>query len=894
MRAVRAAALVLLVIVVVVGLGSPAAARSFRVDSLVEASDAKPGDGICAAATGSCTTRAALEEAAALAAPIAISRPALGLPGELRVLRGSNGRPVTGGPRGPLTSFVVDTTDDAVDAAPGDGVCATAAGTCSLRAAVQEANDLEGAQRIVVPAGDFTLTPATTGDDSAEAGDLDILDELVIRGAGSASTTIDAGGDDRVFDNFHLLTLSGVHLVGGDPEAIGTDFGDLVLTDGLVTDNVIGINGGFQNLSIADSHFEANELAANVTTCDAFSMVDTTVERNGSGFGFDRATGTLERVAFRENTGDAVAVFIQSRLTLQRATIEDNGRGLAHLRGDFANFVTLDESIITGSHTDGVRYADGLLTIVHSRVSDNAGCGIRILGEDGARLELRDSVVSKNACGVDISGGRGGVEALVDATQLLDNQEAGLSMSAGALRRTTTTVVDTTIARNVGGGVVVSAANGNGMDVFVRGTTIADNTAARGAGLSMVRLSQDDSSVQIVNSTISRNVATNAGDAIYGDGGDLDLRNVTVTGDVVTLEGSSTTARNSILAGGCAGGLLSAGYNVIDGDVASCAISGDGTGNVNGPPRLGPLATNGGPTTTHALLAGSPAWNGGNPAGCVDGDDLVLSVDQRGAARPQAGRCDVGAFESACGNGTVDAGETCDDGNHLDGDCCSGTCTLESDGSACSDGDTCSTGDRCVAGTCTPTTEQHCAPCLSCLPEGGCVAHPWGDCHRPTERLSGELEIVAKPHLRLIEWSWVDGEATSRQDLGNPLADDRYSFCVYDESAATPRIAFAATTRTDPCGKKSCWKPTGKTGFHYSAPASDLLRKVVLKSGADGKAKVLVAAKGDRLVLPTLPMTLPLRAQLQAENGQCWESEFVADGVSKNDPKHFRAKATLR
>lgn len=39
-------------------------------------------------------------------------------------------------------------------------------------------------------------------------------------------------------------------------------------------------------------------------------------------------------------------------------------------------------------------------------------------------------------------------------------------------------------------------------------------------------------------------------------------------------------------------------------------------------------------------------------------------------------------------------------------------------------------------------------------------------------------------------------------------------------------------------------------------------------------------------------MTLPLRAQVHAENGQCWESELDARGVAKNDPKHFRATAS--
>ena len=51
-------------------------------------------------------------------------------------------------------AFTVNSTVDAVDANPGDGVCETAPGNgaCTLRAAVQEANDLPGMDEINVPA----------------------------------------------------------------------------------------------------------------------------------------------------------------------------------------------------------------------------------------------------------------------------------------------------------------------------------------------------------------------------------------------------------------------------------------------------------------------------------------------------------------------------------------------------------------------------------------------------------------------------------------------------------------------------------------------------------------------------------------------------------------------
>jgi hypothetical protein len=80
----------------------------------------------------------------------------------------------------------------------------------------------------------------------------------------------------------------------------------------------------------------------------------------------------------------------------------------------------------------------------------------------------------------------------------------------------------------------------------------------------------------------------------------------------------------------------------------------DANGNlVGGPvggvidPRLGPLANNGGPTFTHALLPGSPAIDAGDPLAAGGSDDLP-QFDQRGApfSRTAGRRIDMGAFES--------------------------------------------------------------------------------------------------------------------------------------------------------------------------------------------------------------------------------------------------------
>ena len=80
--------------------------------------------------------------------------------------------------------------------------------------------------------------------------------------------------------------------------------------------------------------------------------------------------------------------------------------------------------------------------------------------------------------------------------------------------------------------------------------------------------------------------------------------------------------------------LASRGHN-IDAD-GSCRF--DGVGDRSGvDPMLAPLADNGGPTDTMALLEGSPA---------IDAGDACPATDQRGQTRAQGARCDAGALES--------------------------------------------------------------------------------------------------------------------------------------------------------------------------------------------------------------------------------------------------------
>jgi hypothetical protein len=221
------------------------------------------------------------------------------------------------------------------------------------------------------------------------------------------------------------------------------------------------------------------------------------------------------------------------------------------------------------------------------------------------------------------------------------------------------TVRDSTVTGNqasgVGGGI------NNFESLIVTGSTINGNSAADGGGVNTDGLS---ASVVLLNSTIADNtavVAGGVGGGIFNTIGTVTLANDTLSsnhapggsgGNIYNKD--TVLARNTIITGGtatsgkenCGAGVgvpvVSQGYNLEDRD--QCALTNTGD-QVNTDPLLGALQNNGGPTDTQALPLGSPAVDHGNPAGCTDAFSALLTVDQRGMARPQGLNCDIGAYE---------------------------------------------------------------------------------------------------------------------------------------------------------------------------------------------------------------------------------------------------------
>ncbi|MFN8523436.1 MAG: CSLREA domain-containing protein [Chloroflexota bacterium] len=134
-------------------------------------------------------------------------------------------------------TFAVNTTTDAVDDTPGDGNCRTASNQCSLRAAVMEANALGGSHTITLGTNTYPITIAGTGEDAAATGDLDVTANITVQGVSSATTVIDGGAVDGVFDvktggTLSLIDLQVVNAVGfgGPPLAVTRNAGELITT----------------------------------------------------------------------------------------------------------------------------------------------------------------------------------------------------------------------------------------------------------------------------------------------------------------------------------------------------------------------------------------------------------------------------------------------------------------------------------------------------------------------------------------------------------------------------------------------------------------------------------------------------------------------------------------
>ena len=299
-------------------------------------------------------------------------------------------------------TFNVNSTTDAIDANPGDGMCATAgpAPVCTLRAAIQEANALRGADVINLQANTYTVAIPGKNEDSAATGDLDINDTvnggmLTINGAGTTATIIDGNGMDRVFDVFTNATISNLTIQHGDPGV--NAYGGGIYNSATLTLNNVMVSGNHAAIS-----------GGGIRNDGTLTLTNDTVRgntANTAGGGIDNTFDlTLNAVTVSGNTANSGGgISNDFDMTLTNVTVSGN---IAHtFGGGISNNVTATLSAVTisdntaeaGGPAGGDYYYLGDATfryviVAHSVVGDTC-TGFGTLTSGGHNLD------TENTCG---------------------------------------------------------------------------------------------------------------------------------------------------------------------------------------------------------------------------------------------------------------------------------------------------------------------------------------------------------------------------------------------------------------------------------------------------------------------------------------------------------------
>jgi cyclophilin family peptidyl-prolyl cis-trans isomerase len=397
-----------------------------------------------------------------------------------------------------------------------------------------------------------------------------------------------------------------------------------------------------------------------------------------------RLLGLMLTGGDRSDVQGGGAILSRGNLTILSSTITGNhltgsaGGGIAHYSGDLMIASSTISNNSTPADGGGVySLTIGNVTIIDSAIhgnnAGNHGGGIHIQG--AAAATIAGTTISGNLA----SDNGAGVQLQDNTTSILNNvtitgNNAGRVGGGIQVLRGAANIANSTISGNSagssGGGLVASA-----YTMVVSHSTISGNLAgARGGGLY-----QNYGDTTILNSTLSLNQASSDGGGVFSRtnaGDSLVIQHATLTRNTSDSDTNGTGSGGGIYLRSNSGvGAVAIEHTIIAGNIdrsnqapdinntaattpatlnqaftlvgnnkgsglASSALIGTELAPID--PLLGPLAASGGPTLTHALLAGSPAIDAGDPS-----FSRPLTYDQRGAPflRVQNGRIDIGAVE---------------------------------------------------------------------------------------------------------------------------------------------------------------------------------------------------------------------------------------------------------
>ncbi len=535
-------------------------------------------------------------------------------------------------------SYTVNDTGDFPLANPAGTSCvSTHGGSCTLRAAVQAADNSGGASSITLPAGTCTLTIPSAAANDPSTGDLDVNSgangtAITVAGAGSGSTVIDANHIDRAFavQVGGGLTLSGLTIEDGTPSSSssGSQNGGAIYSDGsltlasdvMLTDNSAG--GAFGGAVYADGD-----------SGSSLSVSDTTVESNLANEGgaiYDNTpnTMTIEGSRFSDDVASLLGGAIEGfngGMTIDSSTFTDNRAedgGAIEWDTPLGTHESVTSSSFDGNSASGAGGVIGdfgsadVATFSGDRFRNSSapfGGAVYLETAEGARYAFNQDQFDGNSS----PGGQGGAMYI----------DVGINSFNGSSFLGNTA--------NQGGAIWVQAAD----LLALVNTTMSNNSATDGGAI-------DDSSptpAKLTNDTIAFNTAAS------GHGG-----GIAGTSSLMTGSGGAGV-ENTIIAengGGDCDSSFPAGFDQghnLDSD-NSCLGGLGGPGDKPGMnPLLGGPADNGGLVAgalasavtiqTDAELTGSPAINAASNVGCP-------VTDERGVSRPQGPTCDMGAYEA--------------------------------------------------------------------------------------------------------------------------------------------------------------------------------------------------------------------------------------------------------
>ena len=534
-----------------------------------------------------------------------------------------------------------------------------------------EITDKDVDRNLAVEISGLTLTG---GDVTGEGGAISARENLILRDATVTENHSQLSADTAGFD--------------GDGGGIWarTETGEIRIVNTLITDNTSDDDGGGLNLLAGEGLVVVEDSTVTGNVASGLSAVGPNV---GGGIrGFADETGEL-RIINSTITGNSGESLNTSAEPWGGGGIGFVGDGLVSVTGS-----TISENM-SGANGGGLYMDTGRLEITDSMIADNTagqfGGGVHVEGRrisdtevDPGELVIANSTISGNTAQI----GGGGVASFVLGdtsieSSTVDGNDA--DNGGGLFNLNDLNVSNSTISNNTGdlGGAVsngwlyLAAGRAYGGTMNMLNSTISGNEATGfGAGLFNVTFQSPGSSVR--HTTISNNMAdsdqddSGSGGGVYTFYGRLDIDHSIIAANQVTAGGAPDMEIDPNGLGGTRGVINLT--NSLVGDNTNAELSEsqvpDPDGNIIGGPTdgvvdplLGPLADNGGPTMTHALLDGSPAIDNGDQANAT-----IPDFDQRGEpfARIFNGEIDMGAFETQSDVGLLgdfdgDGEYTCDD-----------------------------------------------------------------------------------------------------------------------------------------------------------------------------------------------------------------------------------------